>query len=149
MRKNYVPREGSAVDRALKFLTEAGTPVGSAALATGIGVKVPDLAAHLKPGLKNGLLNKQYDDGNLFWSLGDGTPSDDATFVAADPDAEEQETPEPFSCGLYSDGDLALVNAGHDGDINCILSKAQTDTLVRYLLSFDRSDLTEKPSAGT
>lgn len=135
MRKNYTPREGSAVARAIAYLGQNGL-VTSSDLAAGIGVKVPDLAAHLKPGLKHGLLRKEFEAGDLIWGLGDGTPADPAADTGGDPDAAEQT--EPFTCALFSDGELCLMHAGRD-DAELVLTRDQTLELINYLFRFEYS----------
>lgn len=55
---------------------------------------------------------------------------------------EAQAEPLEFACALYNDGDLVLINAGADGDVDVTIPKAQAITLVRYLMSFAHEDAT-------
>jgi hypothetical protein len=145
MSEQKLPAIGSHARKLYDYLLdqEMGTELGSNTIAHDItGANAKDLPALLNHWVERGVFVKRQEGGKSYFSLGLGTPVElpsdavPAAGVGGDAELEPQLDESPFACALYSDGDLVLLNAGADGDVDITLPKAQASALVRYLMSF-------------
>ena len=132
MSKTYTPREGTIPARAITIL-QGSESISTQDLADALGTEAKSLHANLALAVRHGLIRAENDAGKTIWGLGDGT-------AAAEDSSPEEQAEDTFACALYNDGDLVLINAGTDGDVNIKIPKAQANTLVRYLMSFAHED---------
>jgi hypothetical protein len=143
MSEQRLPAIGSHARKLYDYLLdqEMGTELSSSTIAHDItGANAKDLPALLNPWVDYGLFVKRQEGGKSYFSLGlvnpVQLPSDAVPEAGAGGDPEPELDDLPFACALYSDGDLVLLNAGSDGDVDITLPKAQASALVRYLMSF-------------
>jgi hypothetical protein len=145
MSEQRLPAIGSHARKLYDYLLdqEMGTELSSSTIAHDItGANAKDLPALLKRWVERGVFVKRQEGGKSYFSLGLVNPVQltsgavPEAGAGGDPELEPETGDLPFACALYSDGDLVLLNAGSDGDVDITLPKAQASALVRYLMSF-------------
>ncbi len=133
MSKEYTPRQGSIASRVMSLLAGRGSLSG-AEVADLLGINHKALSAQISRAVSAGLITAERDGLRNIYSLGDGTAA-----VETSIEDEGSEQAEAFSCGLFSDGELCLMAAGKEGDVQLILTREQTIELVNYLFRFEYS----------
>jgi hypothetical protein len=128
--KQYTPRTGSVAHQIIEHLKVHGltTPQG---LAEALGLDKRNLRNNLGSAIQQGVIAR--DNAGSYYLP-------DVHTLTAEIDLDPEAETEPFTAGLFSDGELCLMNAGKAGDTELILTKEQTRTLVNYLFRFEYSD---------
>ena len=118
---------GTVAHEAVQYLRNNPGALTTTALATGIGRSAKNLAQHLNPALRAGLLARRIEGGFAFWRLGPNADQDQAPEVSPDEKTvlkvsalaapsifayADQRRAAPFSVAIHTDGRLSIERHG-------------------------------------